>query len=494
MMEQSLLRVLMAAAEAAPLIKIGGLGDVAGVLPKAIKALNPEAIDMRVILPYHGLLLQKKLPVELLGSFDLDIPSGQLPCRLYQLKDSQTPLYLIDNEYIASAKGVYNNDPADDALKYASFSMAVLEAAKFLNWKFDLLHANDWHTALTLHILRKKQKTDPFFSSVKGMLTVHNMPYNGWGSQPGLRILGIRPSRNRKLPAWARHTPLAMGLAAADKVVAVSKGYAQEILTEPFGSGLSEFMASLGNKLTGIVNGIDTVAYDPATDAQIAANYTADNLQGKAVCKRALQRLAGFKDDPATPVFSIVSRLDNQKGIGLALDAVESMLGEEVQFVLLGTGAKDLEARAEKLAAKCPEKVAGFIRFDDGLARKLYAGSDIFLMPSLYEPCGLSQMISMRYGTLPLAHAVGGLKDTIVNYAADPALATGFLFSEATAAELQKTMKLALRVFKQKRTWKRLQRNSMSKDFSWSASAREYLLAYLSLWKDGRFERICHGS
>ena len=494
MKKESELRILMVAAEASPLIKIGGLGDVAGVLPKAIKALNPRGIDMRVILPFHQVLKQKKLNTNLIGSFTLETVSGKLLCKLFSVEGLEIPVYLISNTWIDDTPGVYCGNPADDAMKYMSFSMAVLEAAKLLDWKFDVLHANDWHTAVSLHLLKAKRKKDPFFVGSKGLLTVHNMPYNGWGSQAAMKSLGIKPSTNRKLPAWARYTPLAMGLAAADKIVAVSKGYAEEILMEPFGSGLSEFMQTRGEKLTGIVNGIDTDAYNPVTDKHIAAQYSCSDLNGKATCKQALQELAGFKVDPEIPIFSIVSRLDNQKGIGLALDAIGKMLKQDWQFVLLGTGAKELEVQAADLAEEYPEKVACFIRFDDGLARQLYAGADIFLMPSMYEPCGLSQMISMRYGNLPLAHAVGGLKDTIVDYSKQPEGATGFLFEEASSKALRKSMEEALKVFKKKPIWRKLQINAMQKNFSWSISAREYLATYLSLWKDARFERISHAN
>ena len=482
----------MVAAEASPLIKIGGLGDVAGVLPKAIKALNPANIDMRVILPYHQVLQKKHLKTKRLGSFNLTVPSGKILCKLFVFEESEIPMYLISNAYIDEAPYVYSGKPADDALKYMSFSMAVLEAARYLDWKFDVLHANDWHTAVSLHLLKAMRKTDPFFAGSKGLLTVHNMPYNGWGSQTAMKKLGIKPSKSRKLPAWARFTPLAMGLAAADKVVAVSKGYAEEILTEPFGSGLSEFMQTLGDKLTGIVNGIDTESYDPETDRHIAVRYSSSDLTGKAACKQALQELAGLKTDPKVPIFSIVSRLDNQKGIGLALDAVSKMDQLDWQLVLLGTGAPELEAQATELAEDYPEKVACFVRFDDGLARKLYAGADIFLMPSLYEPCGLSQMISMRYGNLPLAHAVGGLKDTIIDYSKHLAEATGFLFEEATSKALRHAMQKALKFFMKENVWKKMQINAMEKNFSWSISATEYLAAYKSLWKAKRFERISH--
>ncbi len=486
------MRVLVVAAEASPLIKIGGLGDVAGVLPKAIRDLNPSNIDMRVILPYHQVLQKKPLKTRELGSFNLAIPTGQIPCRLSIFEEAEVPVYLVSNEYIDEVPCVYSVKPADDAMKYMSFSMAVLEAARLLDWKFDVLHANDWHTAVSLHLLKAIRKTDPFFAGCKGLLTVHNMPYNGWGSQAAMKSLGIKPSTSRKLPGWARYTPLAMGLASADKVVAVSKGYAEEILTEPFGSGLSEFMQTLGDKLTGIVNGIDTESYNPETDKHIAAGYSSSDLDGKAACKRALQELAGFKPDPKIPIFSIVSRLDNQKGIDLALDAISKMAKLDWQFVLLGTGAPDLETQAIELAEEYPEKVACFIRFDDGLARKLYAGADILLMPSLYEPCGLSQMISMRYGNLPLAHAVGGLKDTIIDYSEHPAAATGFLFKEATTKALRREMQKALKVFMKKPLWKKLQINAMEKNFSWSISAREYLEVYKSLWKAPRPERKSH--
>ncbi|MEA4812074.1 MAG: glycogen/starch synthase [Anaerolineaceae bacterium] len=481
MKNKSDLKILVAAAESAPLVKIGGLGDVAGVLPKAIKALDPRHIDIRVMLPYHLILQQRQLKTELLGQFELKTLEGSLPCKLYRYQESEIPFYLISNQYIDEAPGIYSGDASQDGLKYMSFSVAILEAAKFLDWKFDVLSANDWHTAVSLHLLKAKRRTDPFFAHSKAVLTIHNMPYNGWGSQPAMKLLGIKPTWNKKLPSWARYTPLEMGIAAADKVVAVSKGYAAEILTEPFGCGVSSFIQTLGDKLTGIVNGIDTASYNPETDKHIAANYSASDLTGKLACKKDLQILAGFQLNPDSPIFSIVSRLDNQKGIGLALDAASRLLEFDWQLVLLGTGSAELEAQAAELAKAYPHKIASFIRFDDGLARKLYAGADIFLMPSLYEPCGLSQMVAMRYGNLPVAHAIGGLKDTIVDFEIDQENATGFLFDEAKVSAVQKTMKKALKIYKDQEAWQKLQLNAMQKNFSWADSAKEYLTLFRSL-------------
>ncbi len=475
------IKVLFASAEVAPFAKVGGLGDVSGALPPALRDLAAGGLDIRLIMPFHAAVKKKNPPHRLIGNFSFEGNSRTISTDLFVSEISGVPVYLLDNEFINHDSPVYHGDWVLDGMKYVTFSLALLEAVRYLDWKIDLLHANDWHTALSVHALKTTYADDPFFSGLKTILSVHNLPFNGWGSQEAMIALGLEPSSDPDLPDWAKFTPLPMGLAAADKFLSVSPNYAREILTPEYGCGIEDYLQLHSDKVMGILNGIDEAKWDPATDEAISSNFSLDNIEGKFKNKLDLQKALGFEINPDIPLLTTVSRLDRQKGIPSILKVLPTLIDQPWQFALLGTGDPELERLANELSTQYPDRIAAILKYDDVIARMLYASGDIFLMPSLYEPCGLSQMFAMRYGNLPLATSTGGLADSILDYSADPASATGFLYAEKDEKGLQQALTLALDVFKDKVSWAIMRRNAMSARFSWKLSAGKYLDVYRKL-------------
>lgn len=480
-MDRAKMHVLFASAEAVPFAKVGGLGDVVGVLPQVIQDLDPENLDVRLLLPFHASVKTLNPPRQKIGDFEFTANTNIIRCELFVSQLGKLPVYLVDNDQINHNSPVYHGDWALDGLKYASFSLAILEAARYLDWHIDLLHANDWHTALSVYALRSIYKDDPFFAGTKAVLSVHNLPFNGYGSQSAMSALGFEPSEDEDLPDWARFTPLPLGISSADKVIAVSSGYAKEILTPEFGCGMDGYLRLHQDKVMGIINGIDTNSWDPANDTRIPHPYSMMDLAGKTETKAEFQQHAGFVVDADIPLLTTVSRIDRQKGIDLIFEGLAGLTSKPWQLAILGTGDPLLEQKARDLSSQHPERAVAFLRYDDTLARLLYASGDIFLMPSLYEPCGLSQMIAMRYGNLPLATATGGLQDTIVDYPADAENATGFLFTDKSVDGFVSRLDDVLTVFQDKPTWLAIQQNAMKSDFSWPISAAKYLAVYRSL-------------
>jgi starch synthase len=475
------INVLFATAEAAPFAKVGGLGDVGGALPASLHANFADHIDIRTIMPFHAVVKAKNPPRKKIGDFSFLANTQHIECELFVSDIDGVPVYLIDNPFINHESPVYHGDWQLDGLKYASFSLALLEAMRYLDWKVDVLHANDWHTALAVHALATTYNNDPFFKGIKTVLSIHNLPYNGWGSQEAMNQLGFTPSDDPDLPDWAKFTPLPMGLASADKIIAVSPGYAREILTPEYGCGLEVYLQKHADKVMGILNGIDEDLWNPAEDKAISHHFSVSELSERVSNKLDLQEALDFKVNEQIPLITIVTRLSEQKGVPSILEALPQLIDRTWQFALLGSGSPELEEKARKLAEDYPDRVASFIKYDDVIARVLYASGDIFLMPSLYEPCGLSQMFAMRYGNLPLATATGGLADSIRDFSADPETATGFLYTEKTTAGLIESLNLALDTFEDQETWQLMQNNAMTTDFCWKTSAKKYLDVYKSL-------------
>lgn len=469
------INILFLAAEADPFIKVGGLGDVAGVLPRELRALTNDEIklDVRLVLPYHPAVKAENLrPLELYS-----IPRGQseIEVEAFETSLDGMPVYFIGGDPIRSSGSVYSLDAKLDAEKYAFFSMAAMELPRHINWEPDVVHANDWHTALSLYVNLTK-RWEAGAKHVAGVITLHNMPFMGSDVGAILESYGVKLAQT-DLPEWARVLPLPLGLWASDAIVAVSPGYANEVLTEEFGCGLHEFMALRRETLSGVLNGIDTVSFDPATDKAISVNYDRDTLNRRLENKELLQEKLGLDRNPHIPLLAIISRMDVQKGVDLAFTALKNMKRINFQAVILGTGDPKLEETARELQTLFPDKIKAELRFDAALARQIYAGADMILMPSRYEPCGLAQMIAMRYGCVPVVRAVGGLKDTIIPNE------TGFVFEKAHHMSLVSAIKAALKVLPDHEKWRAFQLNGMVKDFSWGASAREYLKLYQSLMK-----------
>lgn len=467
--------ILFLAAEADPFIKVGGLGDVAGSLPRALRALSNDDVklDVRLVLPYHpAVKAEDPRPLE---SFTLKRGNSEMEVQVYETSAFGMPVYLISGDPIRANGSVYSLDAKQDAEKYTFFSLAAMELPRHLNWQPDVIHANDWHTAVSVYA-NLTQRWEEGSQHVAGVITLHNLPFMGPDIRSILEEYGVKLAQT-DLPDWARVMPLPLGLWASDAVMAVSPGYAAEVLTEEFGCGLQDFFQLRKETLGGVLNGIDTISFDPATDTALAVNFDRTTLEKRTANKRALQTRLGLAENPDVPLLAIISRMDVQKGVDLAFTAIKNLKNVDYQLVILGTGDPKLEEAARSLHEAYPDKVKVELRFDANLARQIYAGSDMILMPSRYEPCGLAQMIAMRYGCVPVVRAVGGLKDTVKQDE------TGFTFEKAHHMSLVSAIKTGIKTYSDRQQWRKLQEAGMSKDFSWEASAREYLKLYQSLVK-----------
>ena len=472
------INVLFLAAEALPFVKIGGLADVAGALPQALRALSIEEagdvkLDVRLVIPLHSVIRTESATLRPVASFPIMRDGAELIAQVYESRLGELPVYFISGNPISESASVYSSNASLDGEKYTFFSIAALEMLNHINWEPDILHANDWHTGVAAYALQLRH-WDGEMPKTKTILTVHNLPFLGPDLTESLAAYGQALAQT-DLPDWAHTLPLPLGLWASQKIVAVSPTYAKEMLTPELGSGLENFLTIHKESLTGIINGIDVESFDPQTDPEILHNFSSENLQDRSSNKATLQKLMGLKTDADIPLFGVVSRMETQKGIDLVLDALGRLKNIPWQAVILGTGDPLLEKRAKRLEKRMPERVKVEIRYDGKLARKIYAGADVFLMPSRYEPCGLSQMIAMRYGSIPIVRSTGGLKDTVMHGE------TGFTFEKETAKAFLASIREALDVFKNHEDWQRLQRNSMTQDFSWANSARQYAVLYKSL-------------
>ena len=472
------IKVLFLAAEADPFVKVGGLGDVAGSLPRALRALDPDltdniSLDVRLALPFHPVLRSKVSSLRPLEPFPLQRSGEEVIVEVFETSLDDMPVYLIGGGPIDASSSVYSAKLDTDSEKYAYFSFAALGLIKLLDWHPDVVHSNDWHTALAAYglLVQHWQEGQPRPASV---VTVHNLPFLGPDVDSVLESYGV-PLAQTDLPDWARLKPLPLGLWAADAIVAVSPTYADEMLSVDYGSGLDEFLKTRRENLTGILNGLDVDSFDPSTDPDIAAQYSIDLLNERATNKTALTKQFGLLSNQGIPLLGVVSRMDQQKGIDLVLAGLRKLGKVSWQAIILGTGDPKLEESARKLAEDFPERVCIETKYDARLARQIYAGADIFLMPSRYEPCGLSQMIAMRYGCVPVVRAVGGLHDSVTDGE------TGFVFIKPKVKDFVAVIHRALAKYEDKETWRTLQRNGMNQDFSWTSSAQKYFKLYQRL-------------
>jgi starch synthase len=473
-MSKTPLKILFLASEADPFIKVGGLGDVAGSLPYALRGLKNLALDARLVIPFHSVLHTDHLDLKRVAVFTLPREGGDVPVQVVRTEVRGMPVYLVSGGPISTSQKVYDLDPKMDSEKYVFFSLAALELAKKMKWQPDIVHANDWHTATAVYAVRQKQD-DPFWKGVKTIFSVHNLCYMGAGSESALTAYGLPPVEDGSLPWWGVHTPLPLGLWAADKIIAVSPSYAEEIQTPEYGCGLEDFLQSRRERVTGIVNGIDYTSWDPGKDDALPVNYTPETLSVRGEIKTALQAQLGLEVDANVPLLAMVTRMDQQKGVDTALEALRLLTDHAWQAIFLGTGNPALEDDVRHLEAEFPHRVSAVLRFDSKLSRQIYGGADMLLMPSRYEPCGLAQMISMRYGCIPVARATGGLRDTIADSR------TGFLFTDSSATIMAATLRRALSAYENRDGWQSIQKTAMAENFSWEKSALQYAAVYRSL-------------
>jgi starch synthase len=465
------MRILFAAAEAYPLAKIGGLGDVAGSLPKALAALGH---DVRIALPRYGVIHEWK---EDLGSFPVRIGGHEEEARLRTSSIDGVPVYLVEKPELFDRPKVYEYE--DDGKRFGFFCKSLLDLLPTARFWPDMLHCNDWHSALAPAFLKTLYAADERYLRIKTVLTIHNLQHQGLFGQDLFEWTGLPPEtwNPEGVEFYGQLNFMKAGIAYADLVNTVSPTYAKEIQTEEYGYRLDGLLRSRAAKLSGILNGIDYDVWNPAKDGQIAKTYTKSTIEKKAQDKTALQKEVGLPVKPDVPVLGMVSRITEQKGLDILVPALPKILKLGAQIVVLGTGEKNYEEALAALA-KGNGTFAAFLKYDEALAHRIYAGSDFFLMPSKFEPCGLGQTISLRYGTVPIVRATGGLADTVVDVSQNPKRGNGFVFSEYKAEALIETTRRAVEFYRRKRGWKLLQQKAMSANLSWKASAKQYVRWY----------------
>lgn len=468
------LKVLFAAAEASPLIKVGGLADVAGALPQALRYLGH---DVRLIMPKYGNIDATKFPDTFRsGEFSVSILRTRENIGIEELSlNGKVPLYLLENKKYFERPAVYGE--ADDLERFLLFSLAIIEMPKILNWQPDIVHCHDWHTGMVMPFLKLTREQDIFNSSGSSVFTIHNLAYQGWFDDYFVQRAGLYQYLPPPGDPLRQKVYSMMGLAilSADVVSTVSKTYAGEILTPEYGEGLELVLQQRQKDLYGIVNGLNYEQFNPATDPLVAVNYDINSLDKKTGNKTALQAKAGFLTRTEVPLIGMVGRLSAQKGMDLVAVALETLLREtDIQFVFLGTGEEKYQEPLEKVAARYPARAHMFFTFDPSLAQLVYAGCDMFLMPSRFEPCGLGQLIAFRYGTVPVVRHTGGLVDTVQDCRADLSQGNGFVFQQYKAEALIAAIRRALAAFPQKEKWRALMLRAMKADFSWSVAAKKY--------------------
>ena len=474
------MKILFCSSEAVPFAASGGLGDVAGSLPKNLVARGQ---DVRVILPLYGQIKEKYGDeLKFVDSFNVSLGWRNQYCGLFTMDYEGVTYYFVDNEFYFYRQTLYGY--GDDGERFAFFSKAILESLLHVDFEPDIIHTNDWQTALVTLYINVYYRHIQKFQHVKTIFTIHNIAYQGqYGYNMIADTLGLPQE-------WAHHAEyngdtnfMKAAIENADKVSTVSPTYAQEILDPWFAHGLDPILREKQYKLVGILNGIDYDEYNPKTDKIIVKNYHSDAfIKNKAVCKAELRSLFGLEED-GSPIISMVTRLVGHKGVDIICDAMQGLVDKGYQVVCLGSGEAQFETFFNDLAARYPGRVGVKIGFIPALARKIYAGSDMFLMPSKSEPCGLSQMIALRYGAIPIVRETGGLKDSVKD--SQGGEGNGFTFANYSASELYECCMRAYEGFQDTKGWRVLVKRAMKGDYSWKASAVEYIKMYedtLSLW------------
>lgn len=477
-------RILMVSSEAVPYIKTGGLADVVGSLPRYI---DNKEYDVRVILPKYACMDEKFLhDLQFVCHFYVDLNWRRQYAGVFKAEHKGVTYYFIDNEYYLAGSNPYNNI-FEDVEKFAYFSKAVLQALPLVDFCPDVIHCNDWQTGLVPVYLKNVFQQDTFYANIKTVFTIHNMKFQGrWMVNEIKDITGLPDDlfTADKLECYGEANYLKGGCVYADAISTVSPSYALDIATAEGGEGLSGLMSARRNDLYGIVNGIDYDEFNPMTDKAMEVHFSVDTVEeGKKANKKALQKAMGLPEKEDAFLIGMVSRMTDQKGFDLVAYVMEEMLSTmNVQFVVLGTGEYRFEEMFHYFQGKYPDKISSYIGYSEEKAHKIYASCDAFLMPSLFEPCGLSQMMSMRYGTIPIVRETGGLKDTVDPYNEFENTGTGFSFSEYNAHDMLHVIQYANDVYSnRKQQWVELMKRAMSTDYSWNASAKRYEELYTRL-------------
>lgn len=475
--------VLFVSSEAVPFIKTGGLADVAGSLPKYF---DKECYDVRVMLPKYLCIPEKwRNQMKYVTHFYMDLAWRSQYVGVLEMEYAGVHYYFIDNEFYFAGPKPYGYIH-EDIEKFAFFSKAALSAMPLLGFKPDIVHCHDWQTGLVPVYMKERFHDGEFFRDMKSIMTIHNLKFQGiWDLKKVKDITGLPPYffTSDKLEAYGDANYLKGGIVYADAVTTVSDSYAEEIKTPFYGEHLDGLMRARSNCLTGIVNGIDYEEFNPATDTRIVSNYNQKTFRKeKPKNKKALQQELGLEVNDKKFMIGIVSRLTDQKGLDLIAYMMDQICAEDVQLVILGTGESQYENMFRHFAWKYPDRVSANIYYSEDMSHKIYASCDAFLMPSLFEPCGLSQLMSLRYGTVPIVRETGGLKDTVEPYNEYESTGTGFSFANYNAHEMMNTINYAKHVFyNNKREWNKIVDRGMLKDFSWTSSAKKYQKLYDNL-------------
>lgn len=482
------LRILFISAEVSPFARTGGLGDVNGALPKVLAALGHE---VRIVMPLYQTLRDGDFSLtEVVPDLQIPLVIGTRTGRVWQthLPDQDdsappVPVYCIEQEDFFARPGLYGNsegDYPDNIVRFTFFSRAALALAERLEWFPQVFHCHDWHTGLVPAFLRFLPGLDPRVANAASVFTIHNFAYQGIFPNWTFGLTGLPPflfqPQGLEFDGWLNC--MKSGLSYADRITTVSPTYAEEIGTPALGFGLDSVIRVRQAGLVGILNGADYSVWNPETDPMIAARYSATDLSGKARCKRALLQEYGLSEDLGIPVIGMVTRLVDQKGVDLLAGALNTLLELNCRLVILGSGESRYEDFLTEQARAHPDRLGVRIGFDEALSHQIEAGSDCFLMPSRYEPCGLNQIYSLRYGTVPIVRATGGLRDTVVPFDAGTGQGTGFVFQDATPEALGEAVRAAVAAFANPASWQQRMRNGMAQDFSWTQSATQYIDLY----------------
>lgn len=489
------LKVCVLTPEAVPFAKTGGLADVAGSLPGALKILG---VDVRIIVPFYRAVREKEISSSVVIK-DLEVPFGDsfLTADILEtVNKDNVPVYLIDREDMYDRPGLYGvsqGDYYDNLERFAFFSRAALSIIESLGESPDIIHCHDWQTGLIPALLNRTYSETSFFSDTSSVFTIHNIGYQGIFPKDKFTLTGLSEKEfyhPSGIEYWGSISLLKSGIVYSDSVTTVSPRYAEEIKTPDYGMGMEGILEDRSADLYGILNGIDYKVWDPSSDKNLIKPYSEKNLKGKHSCKEYLIKEMGLDNALINaPVMGIVSRLDTQKGIDILLEALDELMNMKVGIVILGSGKEDIEKAVKTSEKRYPGRLAARIGYDDPLAHRIIAGSDMFIIPSRYEPCGLTQMYALKYGTAPVVRSTGGLDDTIVSFDPVTEKGNGFKFESPDAASLVKSVREALEVYKKKSLWKKLITTGMKEDFSWERSARRYLKIYESTAK----RRRAHG-
>ncbi|MBR3788643.1 MAG: glycogen synthase GlgA [Clostridia bacterium] len=473
------MKVLYAASEALPFAASGGLADVAGSLPQA---LRKRLIGCRVVMPLYSTIKQElKDTMKFITNISVPVAWRRQYCGIFEAKYGGVTYYLLDNEYYFKRDGLYGY--YDDAERFAFFSRAILEIIPHIDFKPDVIHCNDWQTALTPLYYSTIYATQPGYENIKTVFTIHNIQYQGvYGKELIDNVVGLDYSHKNLIEYDDTVNFAKAAIECANAVSTVSPSYAKEILDPWYSHGLDTILKERSFKLRGILNGIDVENYNPETDKDIFKNYSAEKMTGKATNKRELQKFFGLPEKKDTPVMGMVTRLVSHKGLDLCKAVLDELLATtDIQLVVLGSGDTEYEDFFRGLASRFPEQVGLCLGFIPDLARKIYAGTDLFLMPSKSEPCGLSQMVALRYGSIPIVRETGGLRDSVKDSGDNEG--NGFTFANYNAHEMLHAIRRACEGYSDKKGWKILVKRAMESDNSWGKSANEYIRMYKEILK-----------